>query len=103
MDIRGLFRFPANESLRRTGLHLSLSAKTSFYLPAFVISTPVHDVPPLDQDESPLPRVSTNVESLHGLKVSLQGEPLWLHYEPLRLLTSLCSFKVDKKTQKNKS
>ncbi len=31
-------RFPANESLRRTGLHLSLSAKSSFYHPAFKIS-----------------------------------------------------------------
>jgi hypothetical protein len=31
-------RFPANESLRRTGLHLYLSAKSSFYLPAFEIS-----------------------------------------------------------------
>jgi hypothetical protein len=33
-------RFPANESLRRTGLHLSLSKKSSFYLPAFEISRP---------------------------------------------------------------
>ncbi len=31
-------RFPANESLRRTGLHLTLSAKSSFHLPAFEIS-----------------------------------------------------------------
>ncbi len=31
-------RFPANESLRKTGFHLSLSAKSSFYLPAFEIS-----------------------------------------------------------------
>jgi hypothetical protein len=31
-------RFPENESLRRTGLHLSLSEKSSFYLPAFEIS-----------------------------------------------------------------
>jgi hypothetical protein len=31
-------RFPANESFRRTGLHLSLSAKSSFYLSAFEIS-----------------------------------------------------------------
>ncbi len=30
--------FPANESLRRTGLHWSLSAKSSFYLPVFEIS-----------------------------------------------------------------
>jgi len=29
---------PANESLRRTGLPLSLLAKSSFYLPAFEIS-----------------------------------------------------------------
>ncbi len=34
--ISSFSRFPANESLRRTGLHLSLSA--SFYLPAFEIS-----------------------------------------------------------------
>jgi hypothetical protein len=33
-----LTRFPANESPRRTGLHCSLSAKSSFYLPAFEIS-----------------------------------------------------------------
>jgi hypothetical protein len=32
-DISGFSRFPANESLGRTGLHLSLSAKCSFYLP----------------------------------------------------------------------
>jgi hypothetical protein len=31
-------RFPANEILRRTGLHLSLSVKLSFYLPAYEIS-----------------------------------------------------------------
>jgi hypothetical protein len=45
-------RFPANESLRRTGLHLYLSAKSSFYLPAFEIcrscrTASVHVVPPL--------------------------------------------------------
>jgi hypothetical protein len=34
----GLTRFPANESPRRTGLRSSLSAKSSFYLPAFEIS-----------------------------------------------------------------
>ena len=28
-------RFPVNESPRRTGLHSSLSEKSSFYLPAF--------------------------------------------------------------------
>jgi len=33
----GFSRFPANESLRRTGLHLSLLAKSSFYLTAFEI------------------------------------------------------------------
>ncbi len=32
-DVSGFSRFPANESLRRTGLHLSLSAKSNFYLP----------------------------------------------------------------------
>jgi hypothetical protein len=32
-----LSRFLAQESLRRTGLHLSLSAKAGFYLPAFEI------------------------------------------------------------------
>jgi hypothetical protein len=31
-------RFPADESLRRTGLHVSLPTKSSFYLPAFEIS-----------------------------------------------------------------
>jgi hypothetical protein len=31
-------KFPANESLRRTGLHLSLPEKSSFYFPAFEIS-----------------------------------------------------------------
>ncbi len=31
-------RFPANESPRRTGLHWSISVKSSFYLPAFEIS-----------------------------------------------------------------
>jgi hypothetical protein len=31
-------RFPANKSLKRTGLHSSLSAKSRFYLPAFEIS-----------------------------------------------------------------
>jgi hypothetical protein len=36
--ISGLTRFSANESPRRTGLHSSLSAKSSFYLPAFEIS-----------------------------------------------------------------
>jgi len=36
-DISG-FSDPANESLRRTGLQLTLSAKFSFYLPAFEIS-----------------------------------------------------------------
>jgi hypothetical protein len=35
--VSGFSRFPANESLRRTGLHLSLSAKSSFYTPAFEI------------------------------------------------------------------
>ncbi len=34
----GFSRFQANESLRRTGLHLSLSAKSSFYLSACEIS-----------------------------------------------------------------
>ncbi len=34
----GLTRFPANESPRRTCLHSYLSAKSSFYLPAFEIS-----------------------------------------------------------------
>ncbi len=33
-----LTRFPANESPRRTGLHLYISAKSRFYLPAFEIS-----------------------------------------------------------------
>jgi hypothetical protein len=37
-DDSGLTRFPANESARRTGLHSSLSEKSSFYLPAFEIS-----------------------------------------------------------------
>ena len=37
-DKSGLTRYPANESPRRTGLHWSISAKTSFYLPAFEIS-----------------------------------------------------------------
>ncbi len=37
-DVSGFSRFPANESLRRTGLHLSTSTKSSFYLPAFEIS-----------------------------------------------------------------
>ncbi len=37
-DKSGLTRFPANESPRRTGFRSSLSAKTSFYLPAFEIS-----------------------------------------------------------------
>ncbi len=36
--ISGFSRFAANESLRRTGLHLSFAAKSSFYLPAFEIS-----------------------------------------------------------------
>ncbi len=36
------FRFPANESLRKTGLHWSISAKSSFYLPAFEISRSCH-------------------------------------------------------------
>ncbi len=31
-------RFPANESPRRTGFYWSISAKSSFYLPAFEIS-----------------------------------------------------------------
>ncbi len=34
----GFSRFPASESLGRTGLHLSLSKKSSSYLPAFEIS-----------------------------------------------------------------
>ncbi len=33
IDISCFSRFPANESFRRTGLHLPLSAKSSFYLP----------------------------------------------------------------------
>ncbi len=33
-DTSGFSGFQADESLRRTGLHLSLSAKSSFYLPA---------------------------------------------------------------------
>ncbi len=37
-DKSGLTRFPANESPKRTGLHWCISAKSSFYLPAFEIS-----------------------------------------------------------------
>ncbi len=33
----GFSKFPANERLRRTSLHLSFSAKSSFYIPAFEI------------------------------------------------------------------
>ncbi len=44
-------RFPANESPRRTGLHRSISVKSSFYLPAFEISRscppPLSNPPPL--------------------------------------------------------
>ncbi len=41
----GFSRFPANVSLRRIGLHLSLSAIYSFYLPLHLRS-PFHVVPP---------------------------------------------------------
>ncbi len=37
-SISGFSRFPAKDNLRRTSLHLSLSSKIHFYLPAFEIS-----------------------------------------------------------------
>ncbi len=39
-DISGFSRFPANESLRRTGLHSFLSAKSIFYLPESIAMLP---------------------------------------------------------------
>ncbi len=44
--VSGFSRFPANESLGRSGLHSSLSAKFSFYL-YLHLRSPVHVVPPL--------------------------------------------------------
>jgi hypothetical protein len=45
--VSGFSRFPANESLGRSGLHSSLSAKFSFYLLYLHLRSPVHVVPPL--------------------------------------------------------
>ncbi len=56
-DKSGLTRYPANESPGRTGLHCSISAKTSFYLPAFEISRSCRtssDFQPMRVSEEPV-------------------------------------------------
>ncbi len=69
----GLRRFPANESLRRTGLHLSLSAKSSFYLAACRTASDPHE----SQNSGAL---KAHSRAMEGLRCSYGGKEVCRHY-----------------------